>query len=566
MKKIFHKSTSSFPFAAFFYFILLILLLVNSIKAEVQDSYDRIMLQHPFFENHHWQISSDSVVFNVNTTFKTHTPQDVNFAGNDTIAWFTYRHNNKVYISKSVITYPASQFQSLTLSTDEPVELPSIKANSLSCLFVPNSISPSSLTFATSDSSTITIITIDGTSKTITYDTTGNFGVNDRIHSLYGTKNNNSLTPTGPSIWVGGENGLLSRILINTLPSINTEHFNLSGSEAITAISQDLCGTASGKLFKLQSSTFSELYSSNEGQITNINENNAITSNGTVLINQDDNWNSFSIGLDSATTLNRVFRRNGTGIEFLSKNWNYGILTLSDSTTKISSDNNQFNNQWSSNGSGYLTTDTNMDFEIYLFDIDKNTQLPQFSLNNKDLLKNDTFYISNTIPDRDYSSDTSDLADSIIKLSLIDNEIEITTTIRKRTYNPISFKNSWTFSEKTLNYFWEQDDSLKIKLYNDSIVIINNIGQVTKNSEVFANLMHTPKLYLKNKNIILPPNLKTSTSLVVYSLNGKILLRKEITPDTRSVSLPDAISNQVMIVTLYLGKGNWIKVPLIKSN
>lgn len=565
MKKEFHKNASHFPFAAIIYFLLLILLLSKSTKAEAQDKHERILFLHPFFENHHWVLSSDSVSFNVNSTFKNHSPSNVSVTGNDTTAWFSYNHNNKVYIFKSVITYPASQFQSVTLSTDEPVELPSVQANKINTLFIPNPQSPNDIVYATSDSSTINLLLFDGASKSVTFDSTANYGIYEKIYSIFSTESNNSLNPTGPSIWVGGENGTLARLLISDIHSVTADHYNISGSETVTAIAQDLCGTASGKIFKLQSTTFSEIYSSAGNSVVFLNSNSGITENGNILLSINENWNTYANNLDSINRVHKVYRRDGSGVEILNSNWNYSIVTLSDSATNISFDNTDFSNEWSSNGSGNLLLNIATTVNVTLSDYDYNYTLPSFIMNNSDtLLKNDSIYISNSIPDREFTSDTSDLAGNSLEIGFADTAISIKLTTRKRTYNPISFKHSWTISEKNYNFNWENSSELKIILNNDSLVINNQVGQVVTafgNNEDFSrkNII----LSVENSSLILPNNIQKEYRLALYSVNGRKLLHEIITPETRTLSLKGNIGKQMLIAVLFLNNGNRIKVPVL---
>lgn len=564
MKQYLHKKASHFPFAALLYFVLLILLLSNSVRAEAQDMHDRIMFQHPFFKNHNWKLSSDSIVFNVNSTFKNHTPSDVSVAGNDTTAWFTYNYNNKVYILKSVITYPASQFQNVSLSTDEPVELTSIPTNRINCLFVPNQASPNKLLYATSDSSLIRLVSIDGTTKSITFDSTANYGVLSKIYSIYGTDYNKSLTPTGPSVWVGAENGALTRLLISDLSSVTTESYDISGSEIITAITQDQCGTESGKIFELQSNTFVEIFSSAGAPVIKLTNNTGITENGNILLLINNNWNFFNSSLDSLNVINKVFRRDGSGAELLNANWNYSVITLSDSTTDISFDNSSFNSEWSSVGSGNLTLTQNVSITLNLSDHDKNYTLPLFILNNNDkLLKNDSIYISNSIPDREFSTDTSDFADSTLQISFTSNDISITLTTRKRTYNPISFKHSWTVSEENYNFSWEKNSSLKISLNGDSLVLNNYIDQVVTAFKKMDNFYtKNIRVSIKNGKLVLPKDIKKEYSLALYSLDGKKLLHETIRPGTSKITFNNNLGKQMLIAVLFLSDGNRIKIPI----
>ncbi len=565
MKKQFHKKASHFPFAAILYFFLLILLLSKSTKAEAQDSHERVLFLHPFFENHHWMLSSDSLVFNVNSTFKTHTPSNVSVAGNDTTAWFTYNYNSKVYIFKSEITYPASQFQSVSLSTDEPVELTSVSANNLSTLILPDPQSPNNILFATSDSNSIELVSIDGSTKSISFDSTASYGVYEKIYSLFATHSNISLNPVGPSIWVGGENGTIIRLLISDIHSVTVENYNISGSETVTAITQDLCGTASGKIFELQSSSFTEIYSSAGNTITSINTNSGITENGNILLSINGNWNTYSKGLDSVNTVHKVYRRDGSGVEILNNNWNYSIITLSDSATNISFDNTEFSDSWSGAGSGNLLLDTETTVNITLFDLDNNYTLPLFIMNNSDtLLKNDSIYISNSIPDREFTSDTSDLAGNSLELNFTDSAVFIKLTTRKRTYSPISFKHSWIISEENYSFSWEDNSNLKILLNEDSLVLNNKINQVVtafKNSENTSS--KNIRLSIKNNCLILPKNIKKEYSLTLYSLSGKQLYHETIAPEIQEINLRNNLGKQMLIAVLFLNNGNRIKIPIM---
>lgn len=555
------KHTAHFPFAALFYLLLLLMLLTKSINAKTTDSYDRILLLHPFFENHHWQISSDSITFNVNSTFKTHTPTNVSVAGNDTTAWFTYSHNSKIYLFKADINYPANQFQNLSISTDEPIELTSITANKIRTLFIPNSNSASEIIYATSDSNSIELALINTSTKSVSFDTTASFGTGEKIHAIYGTDLNSSLSPIGPSLWIGGENGSLSRLVLSDLHNITTDDFSISGTETITAISQDLCGTNTGKIFRLQNSNYTEIFSLGGGIISYLNQNSGLTTNGNVLLKINNNWNSYSKSIDSLNVCKKVFRRDGSGIEILNSNWNYSILTLSDSSTQITSDNSQLNNNWNSNGNGYVDLLEKVDINFTLSDIDQNFTLPKLILNNADtLLQNESVYVSSAIPDRDYSSDTSDLANSQFSIEFLIDQIIVSITTRKRTYDPISFKNSWLVSKEVYTFSWKKYSSLSININGDFILLNNLIEESkTSSSAIYKNY----RICLKDNKIILPKDLNEDLTISLYSLNGREVFKKEITPGNGNIEIPSYIGNQMLIARLFLKNGNSIQIPVI---
>lgn len=559
------KFAARFPFAALFYFLLLLMLLTKSINAATTDIYDRILLLHPFFEDHHWQISSDSITFNVNSTFKAHTPTNISVTGNDTTAWFTYNYNSKVYLFKADINYPTNQFQNLSISTDEPIELTSIATNSIRTLFIPNSDSPNEIIYATSDSNTIQLAFINGSTKSVTFDTTSGFGIGEKVYTIFGTDSNTSLSPTGPSLWIGGENGSLARLILSDIHNITTEDFSISGAETVTAISQDLCGTNTGKIFKLQSSNYTEIFSLGGSAIIYLNRNSGLTANGNVLLEINNSWNSYSKNIDSLNVCKKVFRRDGSGIEILNSNWNYSIFTLSDSATNITSDITELNNNWNSNGNGYVDFLENTLINFTLSDVDQNYALPKLVLNNTDtLLQSESIFISDAIPDRDYSSDTSDLAGNNFSIELLADQIIVSITTRKRTYDPISFKNSWLISKEVYTFDWPKYSNLTINLNGDFISLNNKIGDtttiITSNS---LNRSKNFKIYLKSNRIILPQDIKNEYTISLYTINGREIFKQTITSGSQQIEIPSHLGNQMLISILFLKNGNRIQSPVI---
>lgn len=553
---------SKFPISAITYFFLLIFMLAKVISAEAQDKYDRIMLKHPFYQNHNWKNSSDSTIFNVNSTFKNHSPENVVVHGNDTIAWFAYNSNNKVYLFKATVTYPSNPMQTISIATSEPIELIGIPTNTINTILVPNFTYPDSVIYASSNNSSIRLLFVNGNSGSIVFDTTSSFGNSERILSLFSTNENSSLSPKGSSIWIGGENGSLLRILVSNIPTISSEFFNISGNESITAISQDICGTASGKLFELQSNSFTPVFSGTSSAIKNLSQNSAINESGSILLKIGNNWNSFSNSLSNINGIHKIHKKDGSGIELLDNNWNYSTITLCDSATILDFNNSLFNSNWNQSGSLELKDTTSI--KITLSDLDKNYTIPDFSFNgNGSLFKNDSIYISNSVPDRNYNADTSDLADSIISIIFKDNYIKISLTTRKRTYNPMTYKNNWFISEETFTYDWDKSDVFDIKLNGNELAIINIIGQTITMEPSISNSSNTAiRIYSKNNNFILPKNINEEYKLALYSLNGRTLFKQTISPKTQFIKLDNLIGNQMLIAVMFFKNGKIVKQPV----
>lgn len=564
MKNSFDIRNLKFPLSAFLYFILLLFMLVKVIHAEAKDKYDRIILKHPFYEKHNWKNSGDSTIFNVHTTFKSHSPENVVVHGNDTIAWFAYNSNNKVYLFKATVTYPSNPMQTVSISTSESKELIGIPANTINTILIPNFTYPDSVIYASSSNSSLRLVLVNGNSGSIVFDTTSSFGNSEKILSLFSTSQNSSLNPKGPSIWIGGENGSLLRLLVSNFSSITSEFFNISGNESITAISQDICGTASGKLFELQSNSFNEAFNVTSSAITNLNRFSAINETGSILLKTGNSWNIFNNSLNSINGIHKVYKKAGTGVELLNNNWDYSTITLSDSLTKIIFDNPLFNNNWSESGSGSLTLKDTVSINLILSDIDKNYSIPDFSFNNNgSLFKNDSLYISNSVPDRNYSADTSDLADSIISISFDENYVSLISTARIRTYNPMTYKNSWTFSKDTNTYNWNHDDTFKIQLNGNNLTITNNIGQtiIAEYPTINFDAANT-RIYSRNNNLILPKDINEEYKLVLYSLNGRTLLKRTVAPFTQSININKITGNQMVIAVILFKNGNLLKQPV----
>ncbi|MBN1982031.1 MAG: hypothetical protein JW795_10890 [Chitinivibrionales bacterium] len=515
--------------------LVLVIALLNAVSAEpVRVDHTTLLFQHSFFKSRNWALTKDTVYYDLASGFTAQTPVKTVFTGSElsNIVAFTTAAGS-LYLMEVVVQPSVQLISKAKIIAREPVVAPVQVSNALFTLFPVSGNRTDTVFFAHCLNETkIAIHRIETKGFTVVKsDTVASAAKGTPAQmprGLYGE----AIAQKQPKLWLFGIEGMV-RYFTCTGQTWSVENkVDIEQTEQVTALSWDILGTGTGKLYRFNGSSFAFFLQNGSESICAINAEGAIGTGGAISrrINSNNDTLNQWVKLTATVPANRyinfhfIAKSSGTGIELLDTAYRYTTATLSDTITTYSATPAAVN-AWINNPTPFKLSQTGIDtITIKLRDIDGNSQLPSImTSDSKDILDNGTQKLLSMHPDTACVPGFIDLADSLLTLIFNASSVSFSTRARSATYNAITSSYYWKYSQFTTTTPLSSGTIVTIKLGSQILKLEKRPGQTSIDQVIGLSGPQTFMRLRMNGEATLFYNAAVINTISIYSAAGRVV-------------------------------------------
>lgn len=540
------------------------------IDAREAPIHENMLFLHSYFKQLHWGVTRDSIDYQLASSFTSLTPVKASFAGTDTnnIAVFS-SSTGQLYLMKAVLQSPGSFLDPYKMVVNDPVVSPVGTANGIWEAFAR----------AAHKIDTIFLAFAGPTNKVAVHRIyTGNFTVTKidtltftppsgayQVNKLYGGPD---LAKDSPScIWITGTRGLIRFFSWNGSTWSAEKVYDIDTSESITALTDKIVGTSTGKIYEDVSGSFVFHSQPITTTINAINDKIAVGDGGKVLRRRSTIWRPFSLGSSAYHYGNGVARTAGFGIELLDKGWQYSIHTLEDTITTFTVSPDSLAKYINGETFIYDIRLPPLAITIHLHDPDGNYLVPQMILNGSiDLTHDGSRKLQNMHPDTTCRPGFIELKETDIKLVLSPDQVGFKAIAREAVPDAVGSGYDWAEKPFETSNPWKEKDMIRITLGNLSLKIQLSSGP-TQIETALVQSSQQEKITVLGRSSGISFSLPAHTFhwVRIYDLQGRLLYNESIPENQTTFSLPKNTSG-ILCLEFIAGNGTRVRkvIPIAR--
>ncbi|MFW5959532.1 MAG: T9SS type A sorting domain-containing protein [Chitinivibrionales bacterium] len=502
-----------------------ILTLFTGITADTSDVFHNLLFGHSFFKGSHWQISGDTLNYDIDSGFSAYTVEEICFAGSgDTNIVLFSAEDASLNFTTSYISPGASFAAYPTITVGRPTEYTGGGERGVFTLVPLGGGTPDSVAVAyPSESGIVLDIVLTDNYSILDSDTL--FSARPYNDSLINTMNGFYSDENGPVLLAGGDQGYVRRFVYSNGGWSSEVNLDIDQTESVTAVCSTALGCASGAIYEYNGNSFS--YSSNPctTEVVYINGRGALCRGGYVVENDQDTWIPYSFGTGDYKRFNFIVRDDGLGVELLDPEWRFSKFTLNDTETSMSFEP-EFIEDYV--GSEYLR---NSDFDslfIRLSDNEGNYRVPDITISslNGNLLVSDGDTLSGFNPDTTAETGVVQVTDSLIKVAFTEDSVVLTAPCRFGYFDPVSNKNYWMYSTFRSSSDWREEGVLRIEMNDTLLEVVNDHSTKAGYDPDIKALNRRRGFRFRGNSLEVFQH--STVKFRVYALDGRVVMQKRV--------------------------------------
>ncbi len=502
-----------------------ILTFFTGITADTSDVYHNLLFGHSFFTGSHWQLSGDTLNYDIDSGFSGYTVEEICFTGSgDTNIVLFSAEDSSLNFTTSYISSSASFAAYPTISVDRPTEYTGVGERGVFTLVPLGGGTPDTVAVAyPSESGIVADIVLTGDYSILDSDTL--FSAWPYNDSLINTMSGFYSDEDGPVLLAGGDQGYLRRFVYSGGGWSSEVNLDIDQSESVTAVCSTALGCASGTIYEYNGNNFS--FSSNpcSTEVVYINTRGALCRGGFVAENDQDTWIPYSFGTGDYKRFNFIVRDDGLSVELLDPEWNFSKLTLNDTETSMSFEP-EFMEDYI--GSEYPWNSGFDTLFIRLSDNEGNYRVPDITLSslNDNLLVSDGDTLSGLNPDTTAETGIVQVTDSLIKIAFTGDSVVLTAPCRFGYFDPVSNKNYWMHSTFRSSSDWGEMGVLRIEMNDTFLDVVNDYSTKAGYEPDIKGLNRRSGFRFRGDRLEVFQH--STVKFRIYAIDGRVVMQKRV--------------------------------------